>query len=667
MLASLIILLLLVPFVTPSALSATFSVGTYTRYTQFINDLTLVQPDGSVTILSAGGAAGGIISEGQGYGILIASVTAIAIGPSDPNYQSVITMAYNLWRGWQRMCIGSLSGNSCQTNYYCTPGNGTYYPCLPHWKFNSQLGNWEYGSATDGDEDAILGMILLVAQTANNKPSWWTQVANWAFDSIRQFYDYDTILALSTDSVLRLGSCWGGMDCNNPSYHSPGSYRAFRNYLTNYGPTLGRSSSQISTYVANLNNLITISYEIILADQNQYGLTTNWYVPGQSNVAVQGTTGCSGSGTPAGEFGTEAGRGVWRIALDWLWFPSEATSSVTYLTPIVKQLDSIYTGSSFGNLETGGLVTSIFSSWLSNPFIFGPTFTSLIMPVSSVTNQQTILNTAASILNSATNTDYYDLSWIVISTFTLSGDLAKAATYVSSGSSSPPPTTPPPTTPPPTTPPPTTPPASSLKCGVAGCAINNWWVEFVPPSGVTVSSAQVQCSSGTVISCTLASPKYQCSSPGSVCSSPVPLVNGQSCPLTLGTASQTCSGAGMTIAPYLVDYVPPSGYSINLATVQCDGGSSYYPCVVNGSFVSCAIQTNPCNSPLPIYNGSPCTWSGVTNDAQDSLASDPSNSMLSTGELVGIVIAALVIIGIIIAAVVYVRAKRRATMPPESF
>lgn len=36
-----------------------------------------------------------------------------------------------------------------------------------------------------------------------------------------------------------------------------------------------------------------------------------------------GTTGCSGSGTRADEFGAEASRSIWRVALDALWFGEE--------------------------------------------------------------------------------------------------------------------------------------------------------------------------------------------------------------------------------------------------------------------------------------------------------------------------------------------------------
>lgn len=65
-----------------------------------------------------------------------------------------------------------LSGSNghCQDNgFYCKVG-ASNYPCLPHWKFNDAITSAEgTGPAPDGDEDAILGMILLVYGTELTK------------------------------------------------------------------------------------------------------------------------------------------------------------------------------------------------------------------------------------------------------------------------------------------------------------------------------------------------------------------------------------------------------------------------------------------------------------------------------------------------------------------
>ena len=48
------------------------------------------------------------------------------------------------------------------------------------------------------------------------------------------------------------------------------------------------------------------------------GLTPNWWQPA-GPFRPRGRTGCNSSGTDADEFGSEAARGVWRVALDALW------------------------------------------------------------------------------------------------------------------------------------------------------------------------------------------------------------------------------------------------------------------------------------------------------------------------------------------------------------
>ena len=125
------------------------------------------------------------------------------------------------------MCELSTSG-TCQTPM-C--GEGGAHVCLPGWKFNhdlsQQLGG---GSAPDGDEDAILGMILLVQATKdqNPRPAWWGRMAKWAYMSCIAFIQFETAphpTLTGTNGerlrALKLGSCWGGWDCSNPSCAPP--------------------------------------------------------------------------------------------------------------------------------------------------------------------------------------------------------------------------------------------------------------------------------------------------------------------------------------------------------------------------------------------------------------------------------------------------------------
>ena len=113
-------------------------------------------------IHSSGGAAGGVVSEGQGYGVLLAGAHAIR----DSQY---LETGYELYLGWKQMAVLSET-NTCQDvsemsqidpNISLACGDGEFV-CLPGWKFNdpinSEIGT---GSASDGDIDAVLGLVLL--------------------------------------------------------------------------------------------------------------------------------------------------------------------------------------------------------------------------------------------------------------------------------------------------------------------------------------------------------------------------------------------------------------------------------------------------------------------------------------------------------------------------
>ncbi len=203
------------------------------------------------------------------------------------------------------MCQLSAQPSSCQDKFYCSGS-----PCLPHWKFDDGLTTAQgTGSATDGDEDAMLGMILFVKALESNKPAFWSEVDTWAQDTCQAFFAFDTIRSnAGTARAPRLGSCWGGWDCNNPSYWSPAAYRACSNFLQQRGgPRL------------DWNTLLDTTYQLAAASQcPSTGLVPNWYVPNAHNPSQTGTTACSGSGTPAGQFGAEAARLVWRMAADYV-------------------------------------------------------------------------------------------------------------------------------------------------------------------------------------------------------------------------------------------------------------------------------------------------------------------------------------------------------------
>jgi len=491
--------------------------STLAKYDQFIASLTSppASQSGPRYVHSSGGAAGGVISEGQGYGIFAASVTAAIIGPSHARYNSVVDQAYNLFLGWKQMCLKSTS-DGCQNPRYCTSGSSTV-PCLPHWKFTDDLSSpWGTGSAPDGDEDAILGMIILARLTQNAKPAWWTDLAKWTYQSCKQFYQSETVAGASGTRIVKLGACWGGWDCQNPSYHAPFAYKAMRDFMKQFGSQLGFTDGL--DYVTKWNQVIDTSYAILASAQcGTTGLIPNWYVP-NSNPTIVGTTGCSGSGTPSEEFGAEASRAVWRVAIDYIWTKDPRAKS--FLAAMGPHIASKFQLGA--NLNTGCLVKSIFNGWLSNAFMYGPTLTSLVNPHASIAGQQNIINNAASKINGGSISDYYSGSWTILSLMVVNGDLAKITSLVTGGSVPPAPVAvPKPVAPVPVAPKPVAVPITAPKpvpvpvtapkpvpVGPVSCAnlkygdvpTNNWYIVI---AGATVSSTvKVKCSDNSQHSCT---------------------------------------------------------------------------------------------------------------------------------------------------------------------
>lgn len=141
--------------------------------------------DGTVVaqraVQSSGGVAGGVVSESQGYGLLLAGLMVARVGPAHARRAELVQTALELFEGWRRMCEATSGGTSCQSGTALC-GVPAVHECLPSWQFDgsitSEVGT---GSAPDGDEDAILGMIFLVLATQSDspRPLWWTDVARW--------------------------------------------------------------------------------------------------------------------------------------------------------------------------------------------------------------------------------------------------------------------------------------------------------------------------------------------------------------------------------------------------------------------------------------------------------------------------------------------------------
>eukprot|EP00934_Nitzschia_sp_Nitz4_P008593 Nitzschia sp. Nitz4//scaffold24_size164493//132904//134773//NITZ4_002348-RA/size164493-processed-gene-0.243-mRNA-1//-1//CDS//3329544174//8583//frame0 len=410
-----------------------------------------VDPPNSALIASGGIAGSGdVVSEGQGYALLIlgtvlASWDDYAGRVSGSDRDEVINQFGRYFRFWQKMCQNSYSSSSnCQPSGYICSSGGVQSVCLPDWKSKAD-GSYSVGTgaAPDGDVDGIVGIIFAVKAVANdpNPPDWYDEARKWADASATAFFTYEVTTEVSGYPLAKLGSCWGGWegDGNNPSYHSPGSYKIMRDYQASFPDSDRSGYSAIST--AQWNALIDTTYEVLEAVQveNDGAMVPNWITIGFSGQHIVHTGGAfSGSGTPQNEYGSEAARTTWRVAMDAALYPNDSQDWEKFLTPFLDKLRDTYTGSSpywaqnaFPNekIPNTNFEVYMFSDWMENGFIYGPTLSALIIGDSS---DRELIDVAGKYLETNLDESYFARCWGLLASLALSGALENAGKIMAS-------------------------------------------------------------------------------------------------------------------------------------------------------------------------------------------------------------------------------------------
>jgi len=397
-------------------------------------------------VVSSGGVAGNgqVVSEGQAYGLLItgtvlASWDTHAGRVSGASRSRVLKYFEGYYNFWKEMCDNSSgNNNNCQPNgNYCRSSNGRSYVCLPDWKHDKTGGSISTGPAPDADEDAIVGIMLAVKAVENdsNKPYWYDEARKWADASATAFFKFNVDSSRGNYRLVKLGSCWGGWESNgnNPSYHSPGSYRVMKDYQNSFPNNDRVGYNAVSQ--SDWTKLIDTSHEVLRAVQcsNNGALVPNWATIGVSgNRIVHSGDSFSGSGTAQYEYGAEAARTTFRVALDAAFYPNNSGEWSPYLNQFNYRLNSgyqngLFSQNTFPNCRTPNANQNnyMFNSWQYNSFIYGPTYTSLIAAGTGIGNSQAMIDAAGDKLRQLPDS-YFARSWTMISNLMLNGAMESA-------------------------------------------------------------------------------------------------------------------------------------------------------------------------------------------------------------------------------------------------
>jgi len=358
-----------------------------------------------LVVVSEGGAAGGVVTEGMGYALLVEGAAA-AQGD-----QTALKNGLGLMRAWLGMVAGPSHGEQPRGGGSGTAESATEVGTWPYGvsAIESKKGGaasgvatWKYplkmcgkagceGSATDGDQDGIQGMIYLAA--ALEYPEDFVDVVMRAVIAYASadvgFPDLYRSLPDGTKVfVPKGGSDWGGLLpgggkykttghtwCYSPGYFGPSAYRmmrdfAKRNWSPRFDSYLPKRQSGAATSVGDLteafDGAVTAGYNILYRSSCASGSTSNWVgvkaecssddelncagVPWAHTPYVGDKNGtCTASGTQFGAYGAEASRTPWRIAMDYLLFPEEASEVPIYDTSGKLESGTIFNAQTFLN------------------------------------------------------------------------------------------------------------------------------------------------------------------------------------------------------------------------------------------------------------------------------------------------------------------------------
>jgi len=336
-------------------------------------------------VRSKGGAAGGVVTEGMGYGIMIEGI--LAARGEDPR---ALNNSLSLIKSWFAMVNGGVAEGTIEQPFAGGENRSASSTRVETWPYGVSAVEWSHrklgpagvpawkfpinetnikrhmGSATDGDQDAMLGMIYTahaLRYPADFVDMTVRSVIAFASADLG-FPDLYRVLP-NGDKVFvpKLGSMWGGLLpesgsyktkqqpwCYSPGYFAPAHYRTMRDFvLWHWRPEFddylpahqNRKPSTLHELIEAFASAIDAGYNILYYSSCASGSVSNWVgvkaacadpeqlncpgVPWEHTPWVGPTGGtCAQSGTTFGAFGADASRSAWRVAMDYALYREQS-------------------------------------------------------------------------------------------------------------------------------------------------------------------------------------------------------------------------------------------------------------------------------------------------------------------------------------------------------
>ena len=344
------------------------------------------------------------VSEGIGYGMIIAV------------YMNDQTLFDSLWR-YEQAHTATVTGTGFPATSTATSLMNWYVASDGTTATTANGGQSGSGAATDADEDMAWALVMADKQWGG-KGSLSDTYANYAKKLLGDILKYEID---QTNSVVKNGSGWGGVDCLNISYFAPSHYRVFATYT---GDT-------------HWTSVVSQVYTIIPASLNaSNGNQDNGLVPAFSTSTGAadkcGTTGNPTASTQKHWYQYDSCRTPFRIGIDACL--NDESRAASY----VAKTSSFFAPKGVAGINDGyeldGTVSQHDDSFhgLSAAFI-GPAGVGAMVPQSGKDYQSFIDDVYAHLIDTTNpmwvGGQYYDESWTMLSLLMMTGNYIDFTKY----------------------------------------------------------------------------------------------------------------------------------------------------------------------------------------------------------------------------------------------